>query len=272
MIWVLNLDAEDELALGGKMHTPTKAIEQRVRSLLPALAPLIGEGRVLWPTGERGEGRIHCWSPTRFAIKTLVDAGFAAPRAPSMETLIRVNSRRFCAELGQTLPGATYGTALPSSGTWLLKRPFGYAGKGRRKINAANLTDADRAFIAASTELQIEPLVQVLADFAIHGWVREDGTFQLGAPTEQTVDEFGAWQSTRITGALDSIELASLNREAIRAAYALHAVGYFGPFNLDAFRWRDAEGTHFQPRSEINARFSMGWATGMGDLAHELLR
>lgn len=270
-LWVLNLDAEDELALGGRMHTPTNAMVQRIHSLLPALAPLIGDGHVLWPGTARGEGRIHCWSPTRFAIKTVVDAGLKPPHAPSMETLVRVNSRRFSAELGQTLPGARYGLELPTSGTWLLKRPFGYAGKGRRRINAAQLTDADRAFIAASTELQIEPLVERLADFAIHGWVREDGTFQLGAPTEQIVDEHGAWQSTRVTEALEANELTALNREATRAAYALHAAGYFGPFNLDAFRWRDAHGAHFQPRSEINARFSMGWATGMGDLAREFV-
>lgn len=277
MIWVLNLDAEDELALGGRAHTPTKATMLRVQSLLPALAPLVGHGRVHWPplpnTGEgRGEGRVHCWSPTRFAIKTIAEAGLPVPVVPSMEVLMRVNSRRFNAELGQTLPGARYGLDLPTSGEWLLKRPFGYAGKGRRRLNAAQLSDADRAFISASPELQIEPLVHRLADFAIHGWVREDGTFQLGAPTEQLVDEAGTWQASRLTEALASNELASLRREATRTAYALHAAGYFGPFNLDAFRWRDAHGTHFQPRSEINARFSMGWATGMGELAPALLR
>lgn len=225
------------------------------------------------PAGEgRGEGRVHCWSPTRFALKTLVDAGLKPPRAPSMKTLMRVNSRRFSAELGQTLPGARYGLELPDTGEWLLKRPFGYAGKGRRRINAAKLSDADRAFIAASTELQIEPLVERLGDFALHGWVHEDGAFELGAPTEQLVDDTGAWQSTRVTSALSPAEFTALTAEASRSAHALHAAGYFGPFNLDAFRWRDAHGTHFQPRSEINARFSMGWATGMGAAGVALLR
>lgn len=273
-VWVLNLDAEDELALGGRAHTPSQAMVERIRGLLPALSSLVGNDRIVFPLprgGGQGEGRVHCWSPTRFAIKTVLDAGLPMPPAPSMTTLIRVNSRRFSAELGQTLPGARYGLDVPSSGEWLLKRPFGYAGKGRRKINAASLTATDRAFIAASSELQIEPWVTREADFALHGWLCEDGTYELGAPTEQLVDDTGAWQSTRITTGLSVSELDALTHEATRAAHALHAAGYFGPFNLDAFRWRDAHGTHFQPRSEINARFSMGWATGMGAAGRRVL-
>ena len=55
----------------------------------------------------------------------------------------------------------------------------------------------------------------------------------------------------------------SLKRAARCAAEALLEAGYFGPFGIDAYRWRAGAAAHFNARSEINARYSMGWATGM---------
>ena len=46
---------------------------------------------------------------------------------------------------------------------------------------------------------------------------------------------------------------------------ALAGAGYFGPFGIDAYRYRDRAGAlRLQPRSEINARYSMGFAVGLG--------
>lgn len=272
--WVLNLDAEDELALGGFAHTPAPKMAERIRALVPRLSALVGSSRILFPSplGGEGQGEGTCvgwaWSPTRFALKVMTDAGVTPAPHPPMSVLCRVNHRRFSAALGQTLPGAQYVESLSSlpAGNWLLKRPYGYAGRGRRKVTG-DLLAGDRAFIAASTDgLQVEPWVERTHDFAIHGYLNADGTCDLGHPTLQHVDETGAWQSTERTDVLMPTELAALHYEAHRSAQALHAAGYFGPFNLDAYRWRDAEGhERFQPRSEINARYSMGWAIGMGD-------
>ena len=64
---------------------------------------------------------------------------------------------------------------------------------------------------------------------------------------------------------------ASLREELDRAAEALRAAGYFGPFGIDAFTWEGDDGTvHLHRRSEINARYSMGWAIGMGDARPDL--
>ena len=47
--WVLNLDAEDELARGGA-HTPTAEMTARISGLLPRLAGLVRPGdQVIWP-------------------------------------------------------------------------------------------------------------------------------------------------------------------------------------------------------------------------------
>jgi hypothetical protein len=54
-------------------------------------------------------------------------------------------------------------------------------------------------------------------------------------------------------------------------AQALLEAGYFGPFGIDAFRWVDRAGVErFNPRCEINARYSMGWAVGMGSRRPDL--
>jgi hypothetical protein len=46
---------------------------------------------------------------------------------------------------------------------------------------------------------------------------------------------------------------------------ALFAAAYFGPFGVDGFVYRDHDGgLRLQPRSEINARYSMGFAIGFG--------
>ena len=48
-------------------------------------------------------------------------------------------------------------------------------------------------------------------------------------------------------------------------AGALLPAGYFGPFGVDAYTYRGRAGASvFQPRSEINARYSMGFAAGWG--------
>jgi hypothetical protein len=49
-----------------------------------------------------------------------------------------------------------------------------------------------------------------------------------------------------------------LETETQRVGARLHAAGYFGPFGVDAFIYEGG----FQPRSEINARFSMGFPVG----------
>lgn len=272
--WVLNLDAEDELSRGGA-HTPTAAMTARIEGLLPRLGGLIRPGdQVIWPGAGEIDPRLvgRAWCPTRWALEQMTRAGVRVPRAPSVEVLRKVNHRRFCHELGQTLPGAGYAqnaaelAALMSAGDWLIKRPLGYAGRGRRKLRAGQLSAADQAWIDASLRegegVQVEPWVALELDCALHGWLAQDGQCTWGVPTVQQVDATGAWMSSVVaTGELTGLEIEALESEGQLVALALHSAGYFGPFGLDGFRWSAG----FQPRCEINARYSMGWATGMGE-------
>lgn len=285
--WVLNLDAEDELARSGA-HTPADVMRARIEGLLPRLRGLVRDGdSIVWPGDgpvERG-GWGRAWCPTRWARTRLEQAGLRAPRAPAIEVLRRVNHRRFAHELGQALPTAGWAATPEQLSTllandaleqvsvercWLIKRPLGYAGRGRKVLRPGKRSDADQAWLDASLRedgVQVEPLVARELDCALHGWLAEDGQCTFGQPTLQQLDVTGAWQATQLAppGALSTAELEVLERTARATAEALHAAGYFGPFGLDAFRWRAPDGRlHFQPRSEVNARYSMGWATGMG--------
>lgn len=289
--WVFNLDAEDELSRRGP-HTPTQATRARVESLLPLLAKLMQPGdEVLWPAPEPRDLKARAgraWCPTKWALRQLELAGLPVPAAPPVDVLREVNHRRFAHALGQHLEGARFVEseaelveALSDTSTlarvsternWLLKRPLGYAGRGRRKIASAAFNAADRTWVdgalRANDGLQVEPLVARELDCALHGWLSTDGTLTLGQPTLTNIDASGTWQSSERAAptALELTERAALEREAHITAQALTRAGYFGPFGLDAFRWRAPDDSvHFQPRCELNARYSMGWAIGMGD-------
>jgi hypothetical protein len=89
---------------------------------------------------------------------------------------------------------------------------------------------------------------------------------RLGARTTQHRDrtrrrtERAAGETARV----DEPAIAGrMIEEANLVARALHDAGYFGPFGVDAFTY---SGGLFQPRSEINARYSMGFSVGFGSL------
>jgi hypothetical protein len=219
----------------------------------------------------------RAWCPTPRALKRLVTAGATPVPAPSLAVLRRVNHRRFTAELGQMLPGARYvatidelaavvATESPTA-QWLVKRPFGFAGRGRRRVAQGPLDSSALGFVEASLRagegLQVEPWVERIADYAWHGFLSPIGALTLGEPTRQICDDTGAWMQTDVAVDLDADLRSALHASARLVADALIDAGYFGPFGIDAYQWREGASVRLNARSEINARYSMGWATGM---------
>jgi hypothetical protein len=183
--------------------------------------------------------------------------------------------------LGQALPGAGFAEEAgeleallahePGASTercWVLKRPLGYAGRGQRKVPADARSPADDRWIEASLRaggLQVEPWVQRELDVGLHGFLDRAGVLERGRPTVQDIDAQGTWRATRLAApdVLLQPELDALNATLEQTGRALFEAGYVGPFGVDAFRWRAPDGSRqFQPRSELNARYSMGWAIG----------
>lgn len=282
--WLLNLDADEELARP-RGYTRSRAMQQLVAAMATRARSLLGPGDVLLdeiPAGaDRSQlvGRAFC--PTPSALRAFAAARVAPAPAPPVEILQGVNDRRFAMALGEALPGAVFATSLdevaraiarPSpTGTWILKRPHAFAGRGRRRVSQGSLEPGARDFVVASIRdqggLAVEPWVTRVADFGRHGFVAKDGALTLGDPTRQTCDDTGTWLATELAapGDLAREEDDALAASLEQAGRALHAAGYFGPFGVDAFRWVDERGaSRFCARCEINARYSMGWAIGMG--------
>lgn len=279
--WVLNLGAEIELE--DPRREASRAVRERRQELHVHLGSLVRPGDVVIaeeaPAGIAQGAMGRAWLPTPRALVALARAGAKAAPAPAYEVLRAVNDRRFSLALGATLPGQRCVTtieevaaAVSGPGNWLLKRPHGFAGRGRRRVRADEVLGAARGWIEASLRscgaLVAEPWVNREADFGQHGYLTASGALVLGAPTRQEMAPEGAWlRSTPVCPGDMGREEAALLAEAVqKAGEALHAAGYFGPFGVDAFRWRDEQGRlAFNPRCEINARYSMGWAVGMGE-------
>jgi len=279
--WVLNLDVELELA--DPDYRRSARMCRRIEELAPRfLAGFEDEIEPVLPWQPRplrdvDEGR--AWCPTPAALSVLVACGVAQPDAPPESVLLRVLSREFAASLGHGLPGAIF-THDPAeveakvaqacdSSRWLLKRSFGFSGRERKLVTRGALDATTRRWVEASVEhgVRVEPWVEIVREFGLHGRIARDGTIELGAPVVQVCDN-GAWvDSRRIVGdEIGGNEREQLFAVAIECAGALVSAGFFGPFCVDGYRWRQADGTErFQALGELNARYTMGFATGMVD-------
>jgi hypothetical protein len=281
-LWVLNLDAELELQSSGPYQTP-----QRVAQ---ALAPWIERAcRLLAPGDEllgapsaRTTGSPErlgaAWCPTPSALARLAKAGARLPPSPSVEVLRRVNQRRFYLGLGGGAPGARYfdegeplEAALSARGPapWLFKRAYGFAGRGQRRIPHPPSAD-DRRWLADSLRqggVLGEPWLEIERELCLHGLLDATGQLTLGRICLQRTDAHRAWLSSEPAhpGDVSEPHAQALYDTAARVGEALTCAGYFGPFGVDGYLWRTPDGTlALNPFGELNARYTMGFAAGLG--------
>ncbi len=290
--WVLNLDADLELE-AGLGYQPTARVLAAMRPHAAILArALLSAGDVivdeyLAPGALREASPPYvgrAFMPTPTALARLVAVGAEPVPAPSFEVLRRVNSRAFAAALGETLSPSAFITrkevALAfmtqdpgESGAWRLKRAFGMAGRGQRRVPRGPLGKDDLSFLLRAIDsggLVIEPEVEIEAELAMHGFVRPNGALLVGEPCIQRCDARGQWIETTPLGPDTPFptEVERLREEVSSVATALSSAGYFGPFGVDAFVYRRGGTRALQPRSEINARYSMGFAAGFDRCPH----
>lgn len=280
--WLANLDADQELSDPKRFRDialPKQRLDELRARMLDLIAPgdiVIGDEHEAHHTTDTRDTSLTAlaFCPTLSARQRLQRAGYAAPDAPSLDVLQRVNHRRFCAQLGQTLPNASYvddmesldrHLATPSpTGSYVIKRAFSFAGREQRRVRDGVLDEPTRGFCRRSFDrgegAQVEPWFERVADYGKHGYLMRDGELLVGATRQQHVDSLGRFESMSATADITATDDAMLHQELERTAQALHDAGYFGPFGIDAFRYRVADGgIALNPRCEINARFSMGF-------------
>ena len=280
-LWLFNLDAELELASRGPYQT--------AKHVARALEPVLIHARKLMAPGDawlededarkpdwRGwVGR--AWCPTPSASRRLARVGAQLEPSPAIEILRRVNHRRFALELGGGAPLARYVETEAdvaatlreaSSAAWLFKKPFGFAGRGQRRIAGAPSKD-DRRWLEDALRhggFLAEPWLDIERELSLHGLLDPSGRHTLGRVCVQQTNRFRAWISTVPAGPedIDPAQVATLRGRGVAVAEALAAAGYFGPFGVDAYLWRAAQGTlELNPLSELNARYTMGYSVGM---------
>ncbi|MGE0143645.1 MAG: hypothetical protein AB7I19_10995 [Planctomycetota bacterium] len=291
LLFVANLDAELELenpdyrrsaAMGAQILTRAAALQQDlVRAYgVPPRVVLDGEPH---RAGDQFTAAV-AWCATPRARTTLAIHGFPTADAPSIDVLATVNHRAFGLELARRhdLPslGERFVTSLAECEAvllaapdqhFVLKRPFGFAGRARKVMTARDLGTAARTWIEASMPpprggLLIEPFVPLELDVSIHGWVDAAGAVRGGRPVVLTNDHAGAFWAARVAepGELTKGEVDALVQVRDLVGAALHCAGYLGPFGIDGFRWRDRGGAlRFRPLVEINARYTMAYWRGM---------
>ncbi|HEX7478131.1 MAG TPA: hypothetical protein VF331_10020 [Polyangiales bacterium] len=276
--WLLNLDADLELQDPASYHAP-RITAQRVAELSARMADLIAADDVVLTDTWRGPLRADCvlqlFCPTPNALARVTALGLTPGPAPSLAVLRGVNSRSFCAALGHGLPGSAYVLDMAAleqqlqrasvTGSYVLKREFSFAGREQRRVHGSSLDAATRSFCARSFArgegLQVEPWVQRLADFSRHGYLTRTGVLLMGSTREQRCDAHGRFLGMSVAPAeVSPAEAAALAAELTKTSAALAAAGYFGPFGIDGFRYAQVEGGEaFNPRCEINGRFTMGY-------------
>jgi hypothetical protein len=272
--WVLNLDAELELAQTS-YNAPTRLLAQLAEHGRAAL-DLLGANDVLVKAGAAVEGLYtgRAWCPTPRAVALLRAAGVEPEPHPALSVLRRVNHRRFAFELGGGLPGQHYveerspleALLRRAEHPWLLKRPLTFAGRGQLRVYTV-LTDKQSSWIDASLRndgLIAEPLVLPMLECSLHGFLWRDGRHELGRICVQEVSARGVFRGVRRaeSSELEANESDALFAQGERTALALGTAGYFGPFGIDAYRYKSELGSGFCALGEINARYTLGFLTG----------
>jgi hypothetical protein len=283
--WVLNLDAEFELARAG--YAPTVRLLNQLEQYGKDSRRLLGPEDVLLsassapslvanePPLARNQPLIgRAWCPTPRALAVFAARGIEPEPHPDVKVLTRVNHRRFACELGGGLEGQRYienraeldlELCRAAQAPRLLKRPLSFAGRGQLRVYAhSKISEKEWSWIDASLArdgLLVEPLVVPTLEVSLHGFVWRDARFEIGEVCAQDVSERGVYRGVRRArdGELTDGERSTLFAQAERVAGALANAGYFGPFGIDAHRSREAG---FCALSEINARYTMGFVTG----------
>ncbi|MES1241935.1 MAG: hypothetical protein ABUT39_09985 [Acidobacteriota bacterium] len=280
-----NLLAEDDLARlarVGRPRSPSRETVERVAGLADQLRVFARDGDRLWVPGSgrpepADEVLAWCETPEAVALRKrprqvsdgdgpLHEILWHLPAAPP-EVVAAVNHRGFhlrvARELGCALPGARMVERLAdlgAPGPWVVKAPYSASGRSRyihreegRLADPKAVRTVERLFHLHGP-LLFEPWMERTADFGACALLTPAGLRVLGFH-RQTVDVKGQFSGIELMdetppGMAETVE---------GVGRALERAGYAGPFGIDAWEYRTADGRlAFNPLGEINARMTFG--------------
>ena len=157
-------------------------------------------------------------------------------------------------------------TAAP---TWIVKAPLSASGRSRYiERNGPGLTDSkSRRTVERLFEnhgpLLFEPWMERTEDFGVSALLGSDQMRVVGIHG-QRVDRKGQFAGIDLRPDISEQDRDQLLETVEAVAAALRRAGYVGPFGIDAWRYRHADGSlRLHPLGEINARMTFGlveWA------------
>jgi hypothetical protein len=197
---------------------------------------------------------------------------------PSPAVVAAVHHRAFCLqlaeELGYALPGARMVESLAeldrilgrrrAPPRWVLKAPLSAAGRDRyiERDGPALIELKARRTVERLFErhgpLLFEPWMDRLADFGVSALLAATELRIVGV-YGQRVDAKGQFLGIDLDPAISAADRERLLETTEAVATVLRRAGYVGPFGIDAWTYRDEDGSiALHPLGEINARMTFG--------------
>lgn len=270
--FLANLDVEDTWARRAGLHPPTLSPRARTVAAHQGLlcAVLAPEADVLWTLAPVDPAcRAAASGLPRPALRSGPRPAQAIGRWGQPEAF-RVGHRRWAFE-----HGATWGTAAEDAafidtlqafdahpacaGAWVAKAP--YAAAGRHRVHGHGPSPP------APTRRALERLLKAYGELLLEPWLERAADFGCAVDTGGAkihvlhVDGRGAFAGIGPVppGGLPGDDATRIRRVAAQVGRDLAAAGYHGPFGIDAFRYRDAEGQmRLRAVCEVNARHTFG--------------
>ncbi len=286
---VANLDVEAELC-GERL--PRRVLD-RLSAAGTLLRVLARPGEPLWTPRAVAPQRVP--AVAGLVTPTLISGPAARPaRADTRVTwcppaagrfLSRAIDHRITSELDCLLPGACVldspqalerALARNDHGLterWVLKPLFSAAGRGLLRGRGTRLDDGSEVRVASAvgrlferdSGALLEPWVDRVDDFGCVGEVPPDAAIRIVGVHRILVDVAGRFGGIELCAdgsahpALAADAAERLQDVARRVGEWLAEHGFEGPFGVDSYRYRAADGTiALHPLGEVNPRFSFG--------------
>lgn len=213
------------------------------------------------------------WGWNDASLKLLSHSG-AQCDCPEMQTVKKINSRRFCWELGREaslgVPGSQFcetidqfETALKSMGDCfplVCKPEFGGAGFGLIKLEQREIPALYRERILklfSNGGIVVEPWCRRKNDLSASLDIKKDGTFENIRYHRCHIEEHGAFVAVDVSpeNPIPQQWRAQLEKAILTAAQAVCKEGYFGHIGFDSFTYINNAGhENLAAIIEINAR------------------